>query len=114
MYLPENGVALYNPETKRINFKGLKIGTQVQITYGFSVETFSSNTEVWFRSFCPNSLADTTSFVGLFKYQHTYDLSVTHNIFLDKEEDKISGIVPQIRTDLDALAKLKTLHISVR
>ena len=113
-YLPENGVALYNPETKRINFKGLKIGSQVQITYGFSIETLSSNTEVWFRSFCPNSLADTTSFVGLFKYQHTYDLSVTHNIFLDKEEDKISGIVPQIRTDLDALAKLKTLHISVR
>lgn len=113
-YLPEDGVALYNPETKRINLKNLKIGSQIEITYSFTVDTFHANTEIWFRSFYPGSLAETTSFVGLFKYQHSYDLSVTHSIFLEKESDKISGIVPQIRTDLDAAAKLKTIYISVR
>jgi hypothetical protein len=113
-YLPEKGVALYNPESRKINLRGLNVGSQIEITYSFRVETFHSNTEVWFRSFFPNTLADTTSFVGLFKYQHTYDLSVTHSIFINKEEDKISGIVPQIRTDLDASANLKTIYISVR
>lgn len=113
-YLPESGVALYNPETKRINLKALKIGSQLEITYSFTIETFHSNTEIWFRSFFPGSLAETTSFVGLLKYQHSYDLSVTHNIFLEKESDRVSGIVPQIRTDLDAMANLKTIYISVR
>ena len=113
-YLPEKGVALYNPESRKINLRGLNVGSQIEITYSFRVETFYSNTEVWFRSFFPNTLADTTSFVGLFKYQHTHDLSVTHSIFINKEEDKISGIVPQIRTDLDASANLKTIYISVR
>jgi hypothetical protein len=113
-YLPESGAALYNPETKRINLKGLKLGSQIEITYSFSIETFHSNTEVWLRSFFPGSLAETTSFVGLLKYQHSYDLSVTHSIFFEKESDKISGIVPQIRADLDAIAKLKTIYISVR
>jgi hypothetical protein len=113
-FLPESGVALYNPETRRINLKGLKIGSQIETTYSFAIETFHSNTEIWFRSFFPGSLAETTSFVGLLKYQHSYDLSVTHSIFLEKESDKISGIVPQIRTDFDAAARLKTIYISVR
>lgn len=113
-YLPEGGVALYNPETKRINLKGLKLGSQIEITYSFNIETFNANTEIWFRSFFPGSLAETTSFVGLLKYQHSHDLSVTHSIFLEKESDKISGIVPQIRTDLGAVANLKTIYVSVR
>lgn len=113
-YLPEGGSALYNPETKRVNLKGLKLGSQVEVTYHFTVETFYSNTEIWFRSFLPGSQSETTSFVGLLKYQHSYDLSVTHNIFLGKESDKISGIIPQIRTDFDGSAKLKTIYISVR
>ena len=113
-YLPENGVALYNPETKRINLKPLKLGSQIEITYSFTVETINSNTEIWFRSFFPGSVSDITSFVGLLKYQHSYNLSVTHSIFLQKESDKISGIVPQIRTDFDASVKLKTIYVSVR
>lgn len=112
-YLPQGGIALYNLEAKKINFKALKLGSQIQITYSFAVETLYSNTEVWFRSFSPDSLAETTSFVGSLKYQHSYDLSITHDIFLEKEFDKTSGIVPQIRTDLDAIARLKTIHISV-
>jgi len=113
-YLPEKGVALYNPEAKKINLKGLNLGSQIEITYSFSVETFYANTEIWLRSLFPGTMEDTTSFVGLFKYQHTYDLAVTHSIFLDKESNKNSGIVPQIRTDLDAIARLKTIYISVR
>jgi hypothetical protein len=113
-YLPEGSVSLYNPETKRANFKGLKLGSQIEATYIFSIDTMQSNTEVWIRSFFPSSETDITSFVGLFKYPHTYDLSASHSIFLDKETDKISGMVPQIRTDLDSIARLKTIYISVR
>jgi hypothetical protein len=114
LYLPKDSVALYNPETKRINLKGLKLGSQIQITYLFLAETLYPNTEVWFRSFFPGSESEVTTFVGLLKYQHVYDFSITHSIFLEKDTDKISGIVPQMRTDLDAIARLKTIYISVR
>jgi hypothetical protein len=113
-FLPEDGVALYNPETRRISLKGLKLGTQIEITYLFEVETFQSNTEVWFRSFLPGTKSEITTFVGPLKYSHLYDLSVSHSVFLDKESDRISGIVPQIRTDLDASGRLKTIYVSVR
>jgi hypothetical protein len=113
-FLPKNGVSLYNPETKRINLKNLKIGTQLEITYSFVVSTMYSNTEVWMRSFLPGTKSEITTFSASLKYQHEYEISETHNIFLNKESDKIAGIVPQIRTDMDAMARLKIIHISVR
>jgi hypothetical protein len=113
-FLPKNGVSLYNPETKRINLKGLKIGTQLEITYSFVVSTMYSNTEVWMRSFLPGTKSEITTFSASLKYQHEYEISETHNIFLNKESDRIAGIVPQIRTDMDAMARLKRIHISVR
>jgi hypothetical protein len=113
-HLPSGSVALYNPESKRTNFKGLNLGSQIEITYSFNLETFYPNTELWLRSFFPGSDQEVTSFVGLFKYQHIYSLSVTHSIFLQKDLDKISGVVPQLRTDLDATASLKTIYVSVR
>jgi hypothetical protein len=113
-FLPKDGVSLYSPETRYINLKGLKVGTQVQITYTFLITTFQSNTEVWMRSYFPNIEYEVTSFVASLKYQHEYLLSETHNIFIGGEDEKRAGIIPQIRTDLDALAKLKSIHISVR
>jgi hypothetical protein len=113
-YLPSGSVALYNPETRKINFKGLSLGSQIEITYLFNLETFYPNTELWSRSFLPGSEQEVVSFVGLFKYQHSYDLSVTHSVFLQNQLDKVSGVVPQLRTDLDASASLKTIYISVR
>ena len=113
-YLPKDSVSLYNPETRYINLKGLKVGTQVQITYNFLITTFYANTEVWMRSYFPNIDYEITSFVASLKYQHEYQLSETHNVYINGEDERKSGIVPQIRTDLDALAKLKSIHISVR
>jgi hypothetical protein len=112
-YLPRNSVSLYGGETKRINFKDLQVGTRVQVTYNFEVETFSSNTELWCRTFLPGKERDVTSLVGILKYQYTYEMSVTQCIFIESESDKSAGAVPQLRTDMDALARLKSIHISV-
>lgn len=111
--LPENGVDLYNPNTKRINLKGLKIGSQISVSYSFEIETFHSNTEVWLRSLFPNSELEITSFVASLKYQHIYELTVDQTAFLVSEQDRVSGMVPQIRTDFDAVVKLKYIYISV-
>jgi Collagen triple helix repeat (20 copies) len=112
-YLPAESVSLYNQEARRINLKALKLGTQIQITYDFEITTFSSNTEVWCRSLFPETGNANTSFVASLKYQHTYDLTVTHNCTVDNAMDKYSGIVPQIRSDMDAVVKIKSIYISV-
>jgi hypothetical protein len=113
-YLPKGGASFYNPETRSINLKGLNLGSQIQITYEFLVTTIHSNTELWMRSFFLNSGYEVTSFVANLKYQHEYLISETHSIFLSGDSDKRSGIVPQLRTDLDTFARLKSIHISVR
>jgi hypothetical protein len=113
LYLPKNSVALYNPETKRINLKGINLGSQIQATYTFSVDTLHPNTEVWLRTFLPGSESEITTFVGLLKYQHSYVFSVTHSIFVEKESDRVAGAIPQVRTDLESVASLKSIHISV-
>jgi hypothetical protein len=112
-YLPEASASLYNPSSRRINLRHLNLGSQVQITYSFEVTTFSNNTEIWFRSIFPGSETNVTSFVANLKYQYTYELSATHNLVLKTEQDKNSGIIPQIRSDLDAVAKLKNIYVSI-
>lgn len=112
-YLPRNSVSLYGGDTKRINFRTLKVGSRVNITYTFEVETFSSNTELWCRTYIPGSKRDVISLVGVLKYQYTYEMSVTQSVFVESESDKNSGAIPQLRTDSEALARLKSIHISV-
>ena len=112
-YLPENGVSLYSTEFKRVNLKNLKIGSQVQITYNFEITTLSSNTEVWCRSNMPGTNTSYTTLVGNLKYEYVYDFSVTHNLLLTNESDRISGVVPQVRTDNDCLGILKSVYVSV-
>jgi hypothetical protein len=112
-YLPQNNTSLYNPQSRRINLKHLVKGTQVLITYDIEVSTLSSNTEVWCRSYFPGSETDQTSFVALLKYQYIYNMSVTHKICIDNEKDIFAGIIPQFRTDNDAILNLKTIYISV-
>lgn len=112
-YLPQNNISLYNPETRRINFKHLEQGTQVSITYDIQISTMSSNTEVWCRSYCPATKSEHTSFVAFLKYQYIYNMFVTHHITLDHEKDITSGIVPQFRTDNDSILNLKSISISV-
>jgi hypothetical protein len=112
-YLPRNAASLYGGDTKRINLKGLEIGSRLDVTYTFEVETLSSNTELWCRTYFPGSERDVTTLMGILKYQYTYEMSVTQSVFVETEADKTSGAIPQLRTDMDALARLKTIHISV-
>lgn len=112
-FLPEGSVSLYNLEAQRFNFKGLKLGTQVKVTYIFDVTTFTSNTEIFFRTFFPESEKSVTTFVASLKYQHDYELSTTHHFVINDSIDKVSGAICQIRSDFDASAKLKSIYISV-
>jgi hypothetical protein len=112
-YLPEGEISLYNSNSRKINLRHLNLGSQVKITYTFEVTTFHNNTEVWFRSLFPGSEESITSFVANLKYQYTYELSVTHNLFIKTEQDRSSGIIPQIRSDLDSVGKLKNIYVSV-
>lgn len=112
-YLPEASVGLYNPETRRFNFKGLSLGAQVMVVYEFSISTFNSNTEVWLRTFFPESKKEVATFVASLKYQYEYDLSTTHHFTIDTEPDKMSGAQIQIRSDNESAVKLKSVYISV-
>lgn len=112
-FLPLGVNGLFNNETKRISAKELKIGSQIQITYNFEIESFVANTEVWCRSIFAQTKNSFTSFVAQLKYPHIYEMSVTHTLTVQNEADRIAGIVPQVRTDMDALCVLKSLTISV-
>jgi hypothetical protein len=93
--------------------RGLKVGSRLDITYTFEVETFSSNTELWCRTYIPGTERDVTTLMGVLKYQYTYEMSVTQSVFIENESEKSSGAIPQLRTDMDALARLKSIHVSV-
>jgi hypothetical protein len=112
-YLPADSVSLYNSVSRRLNFKHLKVGSQISVTYNFEITTFNANTEIWARSIFPNSGLSYSSFVANLKYDYTYDLSVTHNLTLTSDTDRIGGIVPQIRSDYTATAIIKSILISI-
>lgn len=112
-FLPEDSVSLYSSDIRKINTKGLKIGAQLKITYEIQVITFNSNTEVWMRSQFDDLEDSYSTFCANLKYQHTYDMSVTHHLSILSEKHRIAGIIPQIRTDLDSAVKIKSINISV-
>lgn len=112
-FLPENASSLYGTSIRKINLRDLKVGSQVRITYHYELTAFSNNTEVWARSLFKQTNKEVVSFVANLKYQHTYDLTFTHDIVIENEKDRGTGIVPQIRTDMDAYASLKSITISV-
>ena len=112
-YIFKGGVGLYVDSSKRINLRPLALGSQLLIRYDIEITTLSNNTEVWLKSYHPDLEDATATFVANLKYQFTYELSVSHNIFLDKKQKLTTGLVPAILTDLDALVKLKGMYISV-
>jgi hypothetical protein len=105
--------AFYSKEIKKINTKPLAIGTQVEITYNFDIETFSSNTEVWLRSSIGSNDFECVTFAGYMKYAYEYPVSVTQKILISSEQDRISGIKSYIRADMDSIVKIKSVIISV-
>lgn len=113
LYLPEESVSLYNPVTRKINTRHLKLGSQIAITYNFEITTFNANTEIWAKSLFPNSGISSTSFVANLKYDYTYDLSATHFLTLMSDTDKASGILPQLRSDHTSTAIIKSILVSI-
>lgn len=113
LYLPRESVSLYNENSKKINLKHLELGSQIEVTYNFEIETFSNNTELWARTYLPGTKGSKTTLIGVLKYQYSYDISVTHKLFLDNDIDRVNGFVPQLRADLDSIARLKSIEISV-
>jgi hypothetical protein len=112
-FLPDNCVSLWNSHARSLNFKGLKIGSQVFATYVFELTTFVPNTEVWLRTFFPLDDMEVSSLVGSFKYQNVYDLSVTQQFFIENQKIWGTAAVPQIRTDFDSSVILKSIYVSV-
>jgi len=112
-FLPKDCVSLWNQHSKMLNFKGLEIGAQVFVTYNFELTTFSPNTEVWIRTFFPSDEKEVAQIIGSFKYQHTYNLSVTQQLFIENQKMWGNGASPQIRTDYDASVILNSIYVSV-
>jgi hypothetical protein len=112
-YLPQGAVSLYSNDAKKINTRGLKVGSQIQISYDIEIITFSSNTEVWMKSEFFGLEDSRTTFCANLKYQHTYDMTITHNLAIFTEKHRVAGIMPKIRTDLDAAVKIKSIYVSV-
>lgn len=112
-FLPEGCVSLWNPHSRMLNFKGLKVGSQAFITYNFELTTFTQNTEVWIRTFFPAHEQEISQLVGSFKYQHTYNISITQQVFIENQKMWGNGAVPQLRTDFDASVILNSIYVSV-
>lgn len=112
-YLPKGCTPLWNDHARAFSFRGLKEGAQIFITYSFELTTYSSNTEAWIRTYSPNSDLDVAQFIGSMKYQHTYPITVTQQIFIENQKIWGNGAVPQIRTDYDSSVVMKSIYVSV-
>ena len=112
-YLPEGCTSLWNSHQRALNFHGIKEGSQVFVTYNFELTTYSSNTEVWLRTYFATNDQEFVQFVGSLKYQNTYNLSVTQKIFIENHAMWGNGAVPQIRTDFDASVIFNSVYVSV-
>ena len=112
-YLPEGCTSLWNSHQRALNFHGIKEGSQVSVTYNFELTTYASNTEVWLRTYFATNDQEFVQFVGSLKYQNTYNLSVTQNIFIENHAMWGNGAVPQIRTDFDASIIFNSVYVSV-
>jgi hypothetical protein len=112
-YIPKGCTSLWNSHQRALNFHGVKEGSQIFVTYNFELTTYTPNTEVWLRTYFTKKDQEFVQFVGSLKYQNTYNLSVTQNIFIEDRDMWASGAVPQIRTDFDASAILNSVYVSV-
>jgi hypothetical protein len=112
-YLPNGTVSLWNKHSRTFNFKGLKEGSQVFITYDLELTTYSSNTEIWARVFFPELDQDSATFVASLKYQYTYPISFTSHFIIEDLDRWKSLAYPEIRADYDASVVVKSISISV-
>jgi hypothetical protein len=112
-YLPSGCTSLWNSHQRALNFHGIKEGSQVFVTYNFELTTYTSNTEVWLRTYFASKGKEFVQLLGSFKYQNTYSLSATQQIFIEDKAMWGNGAVPQIRTDFDSSVILNSVYVSV-
>lgn len=112
-YIPKGCTSLWNSHQRALNFHGIKEGSQIFVTYNFELTTYTANTEVWLRTYFASKDQEFVQFVGSLKYQNTYNLSVTQNVFIEDQAMWGNGAVPQIRTDFDAAVILNSVYVSV-
>jgi hypothetical protein len=112
-YLPSGCTSLWNSHQRALNFHGIKQGSQIFVTYNFELTTYSANTEVWLRTYFASNDQEFVQLVGSFKYQGTYNLSTTQQIFIENTAMWGNGAVPQIRTDFDASVIFNSVYVSV-
>lgn len=112
-YLPAGCTSLWNSHQRALNFHGIKQGSQVFVTYNFELTTYTSNTEVWLRTYFASKDREFVQLLGSFKYQNVYNLSVTQQIFIEDQSMWGNGAVPQIRTDFDSTVIFNSVYVSV-
>ena len=113
-FLPtQDSVSLWIDVAQKINLKGLKIGSILDIIYNVEITTLQNNTELWYRSYIDGSDSYPISYAGTLKYQFTYDISLQHKLVIDSYITQNFGICPEIRTDNDSIAILKSILIAV-
>lgn len=112
-YLPAGCTSLWNSHQRALNFHGIKQGSQVFVTYNFELTTYTSNTEVWLRTYFASKDREFVQLIGSFKYQNVYNLSVTQQIFIEDQSMWGNGAVPQIRTDFDSTVIFNSVYVSV-
>ena len=104
---------LYNISTGRLNFKALPYGSIVNVKYDFSIETFSNNTELWLKTVLCGGEKEVVSYLGLLKYQYSYDMTFEQTLYLEDDSFIKRGAIPYIRSDNAAVLLPKSIHISV-
>ena len=113
-YLPENCASLWIKDARKINLKPLNVGAILDIRYDLEISTLINGTEISVRTLIPESIEQSPiSIVGPLKYQYSYDISLSHKIFIENESVKKGGAFPQIRTDQNILIIVKNIYISV-
>jgi len=112
-YLPNKSVSLLNEIARKINFRAFQYGAKVDIRYDLEVETYSNNTEIWIRTFSVDDDNSVTGYLGNLKYQYSYDFSFFQTIFMQDQDIKVFGGIPQIRSDNEGTVILKGIYISV-
>ena len=112
-YLPKNCVSFWNPNSYRLNFKGLKEGSHVFVKYNIELTTYNSNTEVWIRTVFPDANKTLETFAANLKYQSNYNLSITQDFYIEDKSIWSSQAIPQIRTDFDCSVVIDSICVSV-
>jgi hypothetical protein len=112
-FLPNGTVSLWIDAAQKLNFRTLKVGSVVGIVYNIEITTLQNNTEAWLRTTVPGSENFPTTYIGTLKYQFSHDITVEHRIIVDSLETQFNGGIPEIRTDHDAILKVKSISIFV-